>query len=92
MTHTQLSPEMEAEWKAWVESRPEVVKKMAEQFPANRVFRFKTTGHNVILYSYDENGTMTVLVLKQFNPDKIILFDRRVFGIRPEDLEEIKSK
>lgn len=37
------------------------------------------------IYSYSEDGTMTVDVTGQYNK---LTFDRRVFGIQPEDMEE----
>lgn len=37
------------------------------------------------LHSYSEDGTMTVNVTGEFNA---VIFDRQVFGIKPEDLEE----
>jgi len=45
----------------------------------------KTTGSRVTLYSYSENGTLTVNVTGEYNA---VIFDRQVFGIKPEDLEE----
>lgn len=45
----------------------------------------KSTGHRVVPYSYCEDGTVTVSVLGTFNKT---MFERNVFGVSPEDLEE----
>ena len=45
----------------------------------------KSTGHRVTMYSYSENGTVTVNVTGDYN---VVVFERQVFGISPDDLEE----
>ena len=45
----------------------------------------KSTGQRVTLVSYGEDGTLRVLVSGQYN---CIVFDREVFGIAADDLEE----
>ena len=75
----------EAAWNEWVATRPESVQKLCRQLPPNRLYRLKTSGHRVTLYSYCEDGTLTVEVSGEYNA---VMFDRRVFGIKPEDLEE----
>jgi len=72
------------EWKAWVAERPEVVREIAERLEPWSLYRLKTTDQRVTLYSISEDGTVTVDVTGQFNPS---LFERRVFGIDPDDLE-----
>ena len=75
----------EEAWHEWVKTRPESVKKLCHQFPPNRLYLLKSSGHRVTVYSYNENGTMTVNISGEFNA---VMFDRRVFGIEPDELEE----
>lgn len=73
------------EWAKWVASRPKVVRLIAEKFFPWKLYRMKSTGQRVEVYGFNENGTVSVLVTGKFNN---VLFDRQVFGIQPEDLEE----
>lgn len=75
----------EAAWSEWVATRPESVQKLCRQLPPDRLYRLKTSGHRVTLYSYSEDGTLTVVVSGEYNA---VTFGRKVFGIKPEDLEE----
>lgn len=72
-------------WDEWVATRPESVQKICRQLPPNRLYRMKSTGDRVTLYSYSEDGTVTVNVTGEYN---VLIFDRQVFGINPDDLEE----
>lgn len=72
-------------WRVWVESLPPVIQELCTLLPPDRLYRLKTTGLRVTLFSYGENRTVTVEVTGKFN---MVMFNRRVFGIRPEDLEE----
>ena len=73
------------EWEEWVKSRPEVIQNLAKRFPPYNLYRLKTSGHRVVIYSYSEDETLTVKVSGEFN---LITFERQVFGIKPENLEE----
>ena len=75
----------EADWLKWVETRPESIRKMCRDFPPNKLYKLNTTGHRCMIYSYSEDGTMTVNVTGEYN---FVIFERAVFGIRPEDLTE----
>jgi hypothetical protein len=75
----------EAAWREWVESRPPEVKAMCERLPPNLLYRMNSTGQRVTLHSYSENGTVTVNVTGEYN---FVTFERQVFGISPDDLEE----
>jgi hypothetical protein len=80
-----MSEEQAREWAAWLESRPPVVRRLAERFPVNKLFRLKEPGQRVTVRSYLEDGTMTVNVTGQYNR---VLFSRTVFGVSADDLEE----
>jgi len=78
------------DWENWVKSRPDCVRKIAENLYPWKLYRLKTSGHRVTVYSIDEpkddsKPTLKVNVSGQFNT---VLFERTVFGIKPEDLEE----
>jgi len=74
----------ERDWKRWVAKRPAVVKAICERLDPWTLYRMKPTGDRVTLYSASEDGTVTVNVLAEFN---LTMFERRVFGIDPDDLE-----
>jgi len=77
--------EITEEMNDWIKTRPENVQRMIELFPPNKLYRLKTTGNRVTIYSYSEDDTLTVEVSGEYNA---VMFERRVFGIKPEDLEE----
>ena len=72
-------------WQEWVATRPPVIQKMCERLAPNRLYRLNSSGHRVTVYSFSEDGTVTVDVSGKYNA---LFCDRRVFGIKPEDLEE----
>jgi len=72
-------------WQEWVSTRPECIQKLCKSHPSNKLYRLADSGHRVTLYSYSEDGTLTVNVSGDYN---LVAFDRQVFGIKPEDLIE----
>jgi len=83
------SEEQKMEWAEFVATRPPNVRKIAGTISPWKLYRLKSTGHRVTIYSFDEHkdGTVTcsVVVSGEYNT---VLFARRVFGIKPSDLEE----
>lgn len=75
----------EKAWDSWVSTRPPIIKDLCKRFPPYKLYHLKSSGHRVTLHSYSENGTITVNVSGEYNA---VMFDRQVFGIKPEDLEE----
>jgi len=80
----------EIEFEEWLKDRPEIIKTMAGKLKPWFRYRLKTTGQHCNLYSYSENGTVTIEVnghdsevLDAIN--KMIPIG--VFGINPDDLE-----
>ena len=69
----------------WLKTRPRVIRDLAKRLPPNLLYRLKGTGQRATIYSYNENGTLTVSITGQYN---LIDFEREVFGIPPEELEE----
>lgn len=82
------TPKGDAVWKAWLDERPPVVRVLAERFPPTHLFRIKTTDQRVVVVSYSENGTMRIQVLAEYNP-KHFRVGIQVFGIAPDDLEDL---
>lgn len=72
-------------WAEWLAERPEGVRRLCERFQPDRLYLLKSSGHRVTIMSYSEDDTMRVYVSGQFN---FVTFEREVFGIKPEDLEE----
>ncbi len=93
-TWLNWKPEHVAMWDDWVASRPQVIQDLVAKhnLRLDRLYRLKTTGQRVTLYSLSEDGTVTVNVQEKFNRDKMLPFggmmDKSVFGIDPDDLEE----
>ena len=75
----------------WLQDRPPIIRELCNKLPPNLLYRMKSSGHRCTIFSYSEDGTVTVAVTGEFNRVK---FGRRVFGIlrhvlRPlDDLEE----
>lgn len=85
-------------WAAWVASRPEAVRRVAERFYPWKLYRLKSSGHRVYPVSISEHSrldslgnriydppTLSVAVIGRFN---LVAFERKVFGVAPDDLEE----
>ena len=81
-----------AAWEAWVAERPASVRALCRRFPPNRHYWLDPPGQVVSVLSYNEAGTLTVLVDPADNPHRLMLFARQVFGIRPEDLHELDDR
>ena len=78
------------EWAKWVSKRPPKVRAVAERFTPWTLYRMKTGSRSrVYIHSFGEyedgSVSLTVNVTGQFN---LVSFDRTVFGIKPEELEE----
>lgn len=65
----------------WVESRPEIIKKVARKLVPWELYQYGD--HKVVVYSFHEDGTITVVVSGEYNK---VLFGRRVFGVNPDEL------
>lgn len=80
-----LSPEEQQEFDAWVAERPAIIQDMIKSHPPNRLYCLKPSGHRVLISAYIEDKTVTVLILKLYN---LVVFEREVFGVKLDDLEE----
>ena len=90
MSKLRLGPgEPHAAWEEWVAGRPEQVQVLCRKFPPFRQYWLNPPGQVVSIYSYSENGTLTVNAIAEDNPS--LIFSRRVFGIRPDDPHELDA-
>lgn len=75
-------------FKTWARSRPSSVRWMTRTLkPWNR-YRIKATGQLCQMYSYSEDGTVTVVAADRIFGWALPL---RVFGLKPIDLERAKK-
>lgn len=78
-------------WAAWVAGRPDNVRAVAERLSPWKLYLLKSSGHRVTIVSFGEPMdptnpvTLTVAVTGKYN---FVAFERQVFGIAPDDLEE----
>lgn len=82
------------EFNEWLKYRPEIIKEIANKVPPWNRYKLKTTGQYCDLYSYSEDGTVTIIVngheseiLNQVNKIAPV----SVFGINPDDLEALEQ-
>lgn len=82
------TPEMIRDWNAWVRERSPAVRAVAERIKPWKLYLLEK-GSRVVVYSIDEmpSGKVSLMVdiLGQFN---LCSFERRVFGVDPDDLTE----
>ena len=88
--HIEPTAAQKAAWREWVASRPESIRVVAERYDPWTLYRLKTTNQRVFLEAFSEPGadgkvTCRVGVSGMFN---MVTFERSVFGIDPDDLEE----
>jgi hypothetical protein len=81
----EWTDEQRAHWDEWVASRPTIVKELATKFPGDRLYRIKTSGDRGTIQSYNENGTITLIVDGTYCR---VMFGKNVFGLHPDDIEE----
>lgn len=74
-----------AEWAEFKNGLPDNLRLIAGRVNPWTLYRLRPTGQRVIVYSYQDDGTVTVIVSGLYN---LQLHDAQVFGINPDDLEE----
>lgn len=79
------TPEQLDEWAEFVANLPENIRPIAERLDCWTLYRLRETGQRVIIYSFQDDATVTVAILGKFNRQ---LHDAMVFGISPDELEE----
>ncbi len=77
----------------WYKTRPKKIRDMIDMFPGHIPVRIKSTGQKAHVYSYSENGTVSVAVIYSENPNiRQLVPDQeghRVFGLSLSDIEKI---
>lgn len=71
-------------WQKWLATRPAAIQALSARFQPWGLYRLKTTGQIVCVRSFNEDGTVKVLVVGRYN---FFPLDYEVFGIDPDDLE-----
>ncbi len=74
-----------AAFREWLADRPTIIKELGLKCPPDRLYRFKHSGTRLTVRGYQEDGTLIINVSGQYNR---IMFERDVFGVPPEDIEE----
>lgn len=88
---TEPTEEKLKEIQEWLKDRPQIIKDLCEKIPPYKLYEVKTGNcdkcltKKVTIYSYQEDGTITVNLSRNFN---IIKEDLNVFGMFPEELIE----
>ena len=85
MRFCQPTKTQERGYRQWVRKLPAKARAHAERFDIWTLYRLKSTGDRVTLHSFNDDGTITVIVSGKFN---LVMFERQVFGITPDDLKE----
>lgn len=73
----------------WYEERPAHIKLAIKERPPFLLYRLKSSGANVFIIAYGDDGTLTVALRQHLNPDLLLIMERDVFGILPGDLEPL---
>lgn len=77
-----IDPEFdESGFDAWLATAPPVIQESARKVRPNRLYRL-ASGHRAYVYSWNEDGTVTMIVDGRFNR---VLFGRQVFGIPADE-------
>lgn len=82
----EMSDSQRQEWDKWLNERPKIIRNLALKYPPDKLYTLKPNGNRVTIVSYCEDGTMTVFISSKYND--FLIFERQVFGIKPEDLIE----
>lgn len=76
----------------WYKTRPKVIKDLICQYPYASTVKIKPTGQIAYVYSWFEDGTLSVVINQEDNPCNAVSDGvYRVFGYRPDDLEFIQE-
>jgi len=89
MPYRERTQEERDEWRAWLEGRPESVRRVAEHIVPWELYQIdgRATRYQVFCYTEEEDGSVSVqlLALHAHNPEGLSL-ERRVFGVDPDTL------
>lgn len=78
----------------WLKGRPKIIKDLANKLNPFLRYRIKSTGQHCDIYSYSEDGTVTVAV-NGYDKEILNIMNQsiqvNVFGLSPDDIEELKQ-
>jgi len=84
--HHSLDPEFQA----WFRERPMVIQDMVLTTPPWETYAMNGDGDRYQVYSYNENGTVTVT---RFHPGPLVLLPMwNVFGVDPANLTPVEGR
>ena len=73
----------------WYDNLKPAEQKLVDAAPADRQYRIRTIGFLCYVESYEEDGTVSVIVPIRWNPGTSLRNDEFVFGVPPEKLEDV---
>ncbi len=79
-----------AEYKTWLAERPKFIQDLASEYPPDFVYYLDPPGQYVGMYSYSEDGTVTVIAPVEWNPWMPVA--HQVFGIDPKNLRRVPTE
>lgn len=72
------------QYRAWLKTRPAIIRVMGLRFKPWRTYRIKATGQLCQVQALNENGTIRVFAWRKELPE---FLGHGVFGLKPSDLE-----
>ena len=81
-----VTQELDAKyWEEQLELMPDKVAELARQFPPNRLYKLHPTGQRVEVVCWGEDQSVAIFLSGEYH---LLTFERIVFGVMPEYLEE----
>lgn len=78
------------DFEEWLSARPKIIQQLGNRLPPWNRYRMKETGQHCSMYSYSEDGTVTVTV-DGHDSEPLDTINKmcpvNVFGVHPDDLE-----
>jgi len=75
----------EGEMEQWLKDRPPVIAQMFRKRPPNLLYKINPSGSKGTIYSYSEDGTISLAVSGEYC---LVQFPSRVFGVSIDNIEE----
>ena len=90
-----FTPEQETFWNKWVTERPQCIQDIIRKHNLRPDYVYKMNTNDIVrLYSFHEDGTVTISVDSRLNPRNPLtaVFERNVFGVDPATLTLLSSE
>ena len=88
----KLTEEEQKEWDEWLQSRPPQIRELAERVSPLNLYKIKKTGNIGFPVRYTEDEPPTISLALTFEHDPSIFFERTVFGLLEDDIEEVGER